>query len=484
MIESQWIPVKHDKLSLYRQIYLHLKSRILNGELSVHTKLPSQRDLAAKFRVNRSTIRIAIDELIAEGLVTSKVGSGVWVSNNTWSKFSHTPLIDWQEYLNENSHLSNLPLIQEINSLEFKKDIIRLGTGELSQSLLPTKTLCELIKCTAAKIDNFGYEEPKGLFYLRQQISIHLKTLGIQASPNSILIVSGALQALQLILFGLLPQNSQLFLEQPSYLSSLKMLKTIKAKFSEIPLDEEGIDIDALRYQHKANPHTLLYTIPTFHNPTGILMSQQRRKKLLATCKQIQLPIVEDDVYHELWLHEPPPLPLKAMDKTGNVIYIDSLSKSVGAGLRIGWIVGPEPVVNKLADIKMQNDYGSSCLSQWVAAEWFASRSHEMHLQKLRITLANRQKIVLNLLTKYFSQIASWTIPKGGFYIWLKINKPISMYKIFKFALSYHILINPGNLYDNLSNTNLRISYAYANIDDLTYSLQKLSDLIKIELKK
>lgn len=484
MIANQWLPIKHDKLSLYRQIYLHLKNKILNGELPVHTKLPSQRDLAEKFQVNRSTIRIAIDELIAQGLVTSKVGSGVWVSNNTWSKFSQPASINWQEYLNENSQLSNLPLIQEINELEFKKDIIRLGTGELSQSLLPTETLRELIKSIASKIDYFGYEEPKGLPYLRQQISIHLKSLGIDASPNSILIVSGALQALQLIFLGLLPQNSQLFLEQPSYLSSLKMLKSIKAKFSELPLDDEGIIIEALRYHHKANPHTLLYTIPTFHNPTGILMSANRRKELLDTCQQIQLPIIEDDVYHELWLKESPPLPLKAMDKTGNVIYIDSLSKSVGAGLRIGWIVGPEPVINKLADIKMQNDYGSSCLSQWVAAEWFASHSHQIHLQKLRAALAARQKIVLTLLTRYFSHLASWTVPKGGFYIWLKLNKPISMYKIFKAALAHHILINPGNLYDNLSNTNLRISYAYANIDDLTYALQKLSELIKIEFKK
>ncbi len=209
-------------------------------------------------------------------------------------------------------------------------------------------------------------------------------------------------------------------------------------------------------------------------------MSLKRRHELLDVCREMRLPIIEDDVYRELWLNEtPPPPPLKALDTSGNVLYIDSLSKSVGPGLRIGWIVGPEPVIAKLADIKMQNDYGSSCLSQWVAAEWFANHLHEAHLNDLRSDLRQRQQVVCTLLSAHFGDIATWTIPDGGFYLWLTLHQPISLHSLFKSALAHNILINPGNLYDSMSNTHLRLSYAYAKIADLQFALPKLAELIK-----
>ena len=161
------------------------------------------------------------------------------------------------------------------------------------------------------------------------------------------------------------------------------------------------------------------------------------------------------------------------------VLYVSSLSKTIGPGLRIGWIAGPEPIIRRLADLKMQHDYGSSILSQWIAAEWLRRGLETTHLQLLRENLRLRRSITRQCLEKYFPQLASWNIPAGGFYIWLKLKQPISMPALFKAACARNLLLNPGTIYDQRANQFLRISYAYAKPDELKYGLQQLAELLQ-----
>lgn len=155
------------------------------------------------------------------------------------------------------------------------------------------------------------------------------------------------------------------------------------------------------------------------------------------------------------------------------------MSKTLSPGLRIGWMVGPEPVIERLADIKMQTDYGSSSLSQWAAAEWLSSGLYQQHLELVRDQLRIRRGIAVKALESYFSGIATWKIPKGGFYIWLKINHQLSIQKLYEQALKEGILLNPGHIYDKSASQYLRISYAYASVSDLEQGLYRLSELIR-----
>ncbi|MGA9173004.1 MAG: PLP-dependent aminotransferase family protein, partial [Thermoactinomyces sp.] len=328
-------------------------------------------------------------------------------------------------------------------------------------------------------MDSLGYEEPKGLFYLREQLSKHLKTLGIEVSPSSILIVSGALQALQLIAIGLLKRGSTIFLEKPSYLYSLHVFQSAGMRLFGLPLDKNGIQTKNISVQKKRQNASLLYTIPSFHNPTGILMSEKRRKELIDICEQEQLPIIEDDVYRDLWLDSPPPPPLKTIDKNGLVLYLGSISKTLSPGLRIGWVVGPEPVIERLADIKMQTDYGSSSLSQWVVAKWLSSGFYHQHLKQVREELKVRRAAAIEALQKHFSDIATWTVPKGGFYIWLRLLPPLSIREVFEKALKKGILLNPGNVYDPYATQYIRLSYAYTSPDNLYKGIVLLAEVIR-----
>lgn len=484
MLSIEWTPNPNDSIPLYQQIKGYIKNKIATGEWPINSKLPPQRTLARLFQVNRSTLTIAFDDLIADGLLESKIGSGTWVANNTWSILTSTPPVNWTSYLDRGLHLPNLQAIQEINQLEFNPKLIRLGTGELSPEIFPKTMMDSILRKLPERINALGYVEPRGLPFLREQISTYLSSVGITASPSSIMIVSGALQALQLICTSLLPKFSTILLERPSYLFSLKLFQSMNMNFCGIPLDAEGIELAPIAFHKAHQDANLLYTIPCFHNPTGITMTEQRRKSLITLCQKDQLPLIEDDVYRELWLDTPPPTPLKALEKEGLVLYLGSLSKSLSPGLRIGWIVGPEPVIERLADIKMQNDYGSSSLSQWAAAEWFASGLYQKHLEEVRAQLRIRRAVAAHSLETHFSDIGTWQIPGGGFYIWLALRQPISMEKLFKKALSHGLLIHPGNIYDALSNRHLRLSYSYAPLPELENGLFLLSTLIKDLMKQ
>ncbi|WHY61835.1 PLP-dependent aminotransferase family protein [Cytobacillus firmus] len=479
MSELDWKPEKNSIVPLHQQIYDFMKNKIMNGEWTIGTKIPPQRNLAKRFQVNRSTIVTSLEELAADGLIESKVGSGTKVINNTWSLLASTPPPDWISYVKSGIHKPNITIIQEINKSEADPAMIRLGTGELSPDLLPNRKMGQILQIDTEQSLSLGYMEPKGSLSLRKTVSSYLRTKGIEASPESILIVSGGLQALQLISIGLLKRGSTILHESPSYLNSVHVFQSAGMNLLGIPLDKEGIKSDSIGCMKRQHHAALLYTIPTFHNPTGTLMSEKRRVELIKVCQRESIPIIEDDVYGDLWFENPPPNPLKANDTQGNVLYIGSMSKTLSPGLRIGWIVGPEPVIERLADIKMQTDYGSSSLSQYAVDKWLSSGMYEDFLKETKEELRSRRDFTIQILEKYFSEIATWNTPKGGFYIWLKLLTSVSIRKLFNAALREGILLNPGSVYDNNDEQHLRISYSYASMDQLEKGLVYLAHLIK-----
>ncbi|HWR31327.1 MAG TPA: PLP-dependent aminotransferase family protein, partial [Negativicutes bacterium] len=421
----------------------------------------------------------ALEELKAQGLIEGKFGQGTKIINNTWSLLLAAPPPNWQSYINAGIHKANFPTIQIINKLEFAAGITRLSTGEVSPELFPGEMMRTVLRKISDRVSSLNYLQPLGLPELRQTLSQYLTKHGIHVPPSCLLIVSGSLQALQLISVGMLQPGSTVFVEIPSYLKSLRIFQSAGMKLAGVPMDRRGILPQLIANNKPLNDTALLYTIPTFHNPTGTVMSTERRAALLDWCQSNRLPIIEDDAYRELWIDEIPPLPLKAKDQAGMVLYMGSVSKSLAPGLRLGWLAGPESVVERLGDIKMQTDYGASSLSQWALTEWIQSGLYHEHLAILRNHLRIRRDTVLHTLENYYQDIASWNIPTGSFYIWLKLNKNISIDNLFATALNEKLLINPGSIYDFSKNQYIRISYAYDTLDALNKGLRRLAQLIR-----
>ncbi|HBZ09248.1 MAG TPA: PLP-dependent aminotransferase family protein [Bacillus bacterium] len=470
-----WKPNRDSNLTIHEQIVDWVKSRIERSDWTVGTKLPTQRQLADRFNVNRSTIQLALDELKADGLIESKVGSGVFVANNSWNMLLDKAQLNWQQHIESSIHKPNYHTIQLINEHEQMDHIIRLGTGELSPELLPTKQLEQSLKEISLEPKAIGYSPPQGSEKLRGVLCKYLKNKGIETSLDNILIVSGSLQALQLIAIGLLEEGSVVFHEQPSYLNSIHSFQSVGMRMISIPRD--SLLTDSLR-ENKKKRQSVLYCIPTLHNPTGKSWSMKEKKTLYDTCKELQIPIIEDDVYHELLFEETSP-PIKSLDTSGQVLYIGSVSKTLSPGLRIGWIVAPSPVIGRLADIKMQTDYGSSAFSQEIVAQWISSGRYERHLATLREQLKRRAEYVEEILEQHFRKIATWKKSEGGFYIWLRFHEPIVNKALFLKLLHHNVLINPGYIYEPKDLHHIRLSYAYASMRALEEGLHTLLKLIK-----
>ena len=379
------------------------------------------------------------------------------------------------EYIRSGIMHSNSEYIQMINRLEFEPDFLRLGTGELSPRVLPE----EYLNRALMKLSRHGmfpsYAHPLGLPELRQEISRRLSRLHIEAEPENILITNGALQALQLIASGLTFKGTVLYTESPSYINSLNMYRSAGVQIKELPMDSEGI----LPWMIKKNENGILFTIPTFQNPSGGVMSEKRRKEILEVSRNYRLPIIEDDIFRELWLENEPPRPVKSYDREGNVIYIGSISKCISPGLRVGWVVAPQSVIERLADIKMQTDYGVSTISQQLAAELFESGLFDKGMAEVRKNLRKSRDHLLGLLEQYFQDLAEWNRPSGGMFIWLRLKGKISSGRLFGEALKEKLLLLPGIVYGNRYDSYLRLNYGYLSEEEETDAIRRLSLLVR-----
>jgi len=475
-----WQPSRQSEGTLQQQIVTWIAERIERGDWVAGTKLPTQRQLAMQLGVNRSTVQQALEELKASGLLETKVGSGNYVANSSWHALIKQRQPNWQTYIETSLHKPNYHTIQLINEYEQRDEMIRLGTGELAPSLLPTIEMEASLKELSLEPRALGYSSPQGSKQLREAICRYVQKRGIQAQPENVCIVSGALQALQLIAVGLLEQGSIVFQEQTSYLNSVHPFQSVGMQMMAIQRDEQ---LSQTLAHKKRKRQAVFYAVPTLNNPTGSVWTTHEKKQLYEACKHSRIPIIEDDVYHELLFQEDSSS-IKAMDDSGQVLYIGSVSKTLSPGLRIGWLIGPTTVIERLADIKMQTDYGSSAISQEIVLHWLQTGKYERHIEGLRHELQQRATFVEKLLNDKLRDIASWEQPKGGYYIWLKFHEQIVDKAFFMKLLQFNVLINPGYIYDAQDTQHIRLSYAYATQEQLQYGIEKLCELAKSRVKK
>lgn len=478
-----WKPDRTKVKSLHLQIKDYIKDLIRCGRLQVGDKLPAQTQMSKSFEVNRSTIVLALDELKADGLIDGKTKGGTRVIGNTWSLFLDKPQINWQAYSESGSYQSSIDVAKIIFENEYSENFIRLGAGELSEHIISPDMVQELTQTMASKITRLGYCHPQGFYDLRMEIIKYYKRFNITIAPREILIVNGISQAYHLLALGMLNKGDTALIEKQSYIGSLKTLQSTGIKVYGVQMDDLGIMPSKLRRAKQKTGASILFTNPFFQNPTGTLMSPMRASKLIEACVEEQLPVVEDDTYRELYFGDECPKPLLCYDETRICMLLGSLSKTMFPGLRLGWIVANASIIDRLVDIKAQTDISSSIYDQTAALELFKTGLIDKYLNIVRTRLNKNCDYTVELLDKYFKDIATWKTPKGGYYIWLKITKNISLKKVFMECYKRKVLIAPGFLYHHASTREIRLSYAYPNKEELKKGLIILSEVIN-EIKE
>jgi 2-aminoadipate transaminase len=324
---------------------------------------------------------------------------------------------------------------------------------------------------------------PQGYRPLRDFLTAKLRRdAGINCVADDILIVSGSLQALDLVNQTLLAHGDTVIIERDTYQGALTRLARLGVNAVGIPLDHDGMRIDALAaaladLRHRGVTPKYIYTIPTVQNPTGTIMPEARRAQLLKLAQEYGVPIFEDDCYADLiWDGQRPPA-LYAMSRNAGVIHIGSFSKSIAPALRVGYIVAPWNALSRMLALK--TDAGSGALEQMVLAEYCAPHFVD-HVPKLTRGLRAKLDTLMEALNEQFGTSAEFEDPKGGIFLWVKLPDHVDTMKLYQAALAAGVAINPGPEWSTdkaHSGSRLRLCFASPSHDQIREGVAVLADV-------
>jgi 2-aminoadipate transaminase len=328
---------------------------------------------------------------------------------------------------------------------------------------------------------------PQGYLPLRQFLAAKLqRDAAISCTPEEIMIVSGSLQALDLVNQTLLARGDTVIVEQETYQGALTRLARLGVNVVGIQLDRNGMRMDALAsaladLKGRGIRPKYIYTIPTVQNPTGTIMPEARRTELLQLSESYGVPIFEDDCYADLiWDGKRPPA-IHAMAKRGSVIHIGSFSKSIAPALRVGFVVAPWEIMSRMLSLK--TDAGSGALEQMVLAEYCAPH-FATHVPELRRGLRRKLDTLMEALNEQFGTAAEFEEPKGGIFLWVKLPDNVDTLKLYQSALAAGVSINPGPEWSTSSGhskSRLRLCFASPSHEQICEGVAVLADVCRRE---
>jgi len=363
--------------------------------------------------------------------------------------------------------------------------------GHNDSENIPVVSLRESIDNVILKegktLAKYGLESgPQGYIPLRSFISSQLKnSASINCSEKEILVVSGSLQALDLVNTTFLKRGDTVIIEEENYGGTISRLKRLGVNMVGIPLEKDGMDLVFLqkvldRLEGENKKPRYIYTIPTIQNPTGTIMSVEKRKRLIDLSKKYMIPIFEDDCYADLIYEKKRPPAIKSFDDEGYVIYCGSFSKSIAPALRVGYLVADWNVLSRILPYK--TDAGSGSLEQMALAE-FCKNNFSSHVNKLRSELKKKSDAICDALDKYFGSTADYQKPDGGIFIWIEMPEEVDTSRLYEIAIKQGVAINPGQEWSINPNgkRKMRLCYGNPTIDEIDEGIKLLAEICQKE---
>jgi 2-aminoadipate transaminase len=362
-------------------------------------------------------------------------------------------------------------------------DVINFGIGQPSGDLLPV----ELVRTAAerflrsAEPRELNYGDRPGDSTFREALAGFLTgEYGAQVAADDLFVTAGNSQALDFVCSRFTRPGDTVIVEEPSYFLAFKIFTDHGLDIVPVPLDQHGMDIDALEAVLKRTKPTLLYTIPSFQNPGGQSMSAARRRRLAELSREHDFVVVADEVYQMLWYDSPPPPALGTLTNRGHVLSLGSFSKILAPGMRLGWIQAAEPLMQRLLDSGVINSGGSfNQFTSLVVREALKSGLQAAFVQQLRETYARRVDVMDQALQTHFGGRARWRKPCGGYFFWLEFGAGMDTTALRAQADDYQTGFQPGQNSSSgggLKNC-LRLSFAHYGEEDIRAGVERLGQL-------
>jgi 2-aminoadipate transaminase len=459
---------------LYSQLLEMLENAIECGELAIGTRLPSERALAEQLKISRTTVMSAYRELEARGLIHSHVGRGTFVCASP--EQTNAPFA-WRGKVSKIVSLHNEPVLRYLIRDTSNPDLISFAAGSPAIDLFPVKTWQRLTEESLKERpeEMLSNGPTVGLPRLRQAIAGRFGT-----KPERILILSGSQQGLDLISRCLLDPGDAVIIDRPCYVGAIQNFRAAGAQlvgWDIVRADMGELEDLILRYRPK-----LIFTNPTFQNPTGRILSLRERRELLKLAVRYRVPVLEDDPYSETFFDTPPPPSLHQLDEHDIVIYLSTFSKVLAPGLRLGWLAAAEYVVDQLALIKQRESLFTEGIGQFVLARFLQSGSFDEHLVRLRTEHARRQRAFHEAIKRHLpARLLKFDLPRGGLYLWCRIHQATNPWQWSQQALAAGVAFTSGEIFyaDAVSSQEARFCYTWLPVEKIEVGVRRLAETVK-----
>ncbi len=436
-----------DGALLYSRVAGDVAALIERGALRPGDRLPSVRRLCRDRSVSVATVLAAYRKLEGDGLVEARPKSGHFVR-----RLEQAP----PRRAAPRARLSLSPAKVSVSAsvtalLESMRDpsVVALGGGVVDPELLPIRALNRTLASLARELGTAGaaYDLPPGNATLRRQLAKRSLSWGVSLGEDDLVTTIGAMEAMHLALRATTKPGDTVAVASPTYFGLLQLVEELNLRALEIPSSERtGLDLDALERALTQTSVAAVLCMPTFDNPLGSLMSESAKERLVKTLARREIPLIEDDVYGELALDGSRPRPAKAFDRSGLVLLCGSVSKTLAAGYRVGWIA-PGKFKERVERLKFSMTLACPTLMQMAVAEYLQSGGYDRHLRSLRAHFAVQVRRYREAVASHFPEGTRVSEPLGGYVLWVELPRGVDAFRLQAQALEHGVAIAPGPIF-------------------------------------
>ncbi|MDD0814615.1 PLP-dependent aminotransferase family protein [Curvibacter sp. HBC28] len=465
-------------MTQYERLADEFQTLIRNGTLRVGDRLPSVRLTCARREISPSTVFQAYYLLESRGLVQARPRSGYFVAAQLGEGLR---LPDTSQPQEQSQSVAVNDLVVEVLKLSRRPDVQPLGSAFPDPALFPLAKLGRSLGSAMRRLAPHKLVEDlaTGHARLRQQIAQRAAADGLAVSADELVVTNGAMEALNLCLQAVTQPGDLVVVESPTFYASLQALERLQLRALELPTHpEEGIDLAALEQALATQPVKACWLMSSFQNPLGALMPEAKKQAIAELLARHEVPLVEDDVYGELYFGARKPRPIKAFDSAGWVLHCGSFSKSLAPGYRVGWAAAGR-WSRAVERAKVMSSLSAAVPSQVAISDYLAQGGHDLHLRRLRQTLRQQRDVALAAIAQHFPPGTRVTRPEGGYLLWVALPGAIDTRALLPLALAEGLSFMPGALFsaDQGFAHCLRLNYGAVGAELLREALARLGRL-------
>ncbi|MFM5710585.1 PLP-dependent aminotransferase family protein [Aeromonas veronii] len=468
-------------MSLYQQLADRLQSQIDDGIWQPGERIPSIRQSCKTHGLSPMTVLQAYQLLESQGRILARPQSGYYVKAASPQLVQHTPS---QTHYSGSVDINDL--VFEVLQASKSRDLVPLGMSVADPTLFPHPQLGRALASCMRKLDPFSTvaDLPPGNEALRRAIAQRYASDGVAVNPQEIIITTGAMEALSLSLQVLTEPGDWVVVESPTFYGALQAIERLKLKAVEIPvIPGVGIDLDLLADALTRIPVKACWLMGNVQHPLGHTMPDSHKAQLMALLNSHGVPLVEDDVYAEVYFGRERPKPIRHWDQRGDSLLCSSFSKCLAPGFRVGWVVAG-PHAERVQRLQLMSTLSTNVPSQLALAEMLRQGGVDAHFRRLRHTLAQRQQQMRAALQRLLSDEVRISSPDGGYFLWLALPAHFDSRALHAKALGSGFSVAPGALFSSQGQHNhcLRLNSSHPWSEQLEQALTRLAALIAAQL--